>query len=331
MKTMSDFIMEQEIGTVTSDVSVLESFMKLQAVGAVAECYCEHAAIAAFCEDAEIESIFTESDASILKKAGASFLAWIMHAYEWLKAIVKGIISFFTTKKIDRVIEGLEKSKREGITSLDIGNARWYLDPEDIYVKIEKFKDIIDKISEAANSAAVKTKIDALSKELEEYIKEGKKNARGDWGDSSAKTSSDIDAVIADLRTIQGRGPAKSGKALLKKLGYTPKEAKTADNPAVEKDTNKAIKKLAGQLAKAYDKYCGATVKLVEKALGKAERDASLAELQQHNESRKVEASSRKSKTFISTGGGTGGGNTDSDADFDTESYVENSDGYFFL
>lgn len=327
MKTMSDFIMEQETEAIASDVSVLEGFMKVQAVGAVAECYCEHAAIAAFCEGAEIESVFTESDDSIGKKALGSIKAWFSHIVEWFKAIVKGIISFFTSKKIDRVIEGLEKAKKEGITSLDIGNAADYLDPEDIYEKIEKFKEIIDKISESANSAAVKTSIDALSKELEEYIKEGKKKAGKDRFDSSAKTTKGIDGVISELKQIQSRGPAKNGKELLKKLGYNPKEAKTADNQGVDKDTNKAIKKLAGQLAKAYDKYCGATVKLVDKALGKAERDAALAELQQHNESRKTEKDGRKNKAFFPASNE----GAEEQADFDTESYVENSDGYFFL
>lgn len=328
MKTMSDFIMEQETEAIASDVSVLEGFMKVQAVGAVAECYCEHAAIAAFCEDAEIESVFTESDDSIGKKALGSIKAWFLHIIEWFKAIVKGIISFFTSKKIDRVIEGLEKAKKEGIRNLDIGNAKGYLDPTAIYQKIETFKGIIDRISETANSAAVKTAIDALSKDLEDYIKNGKKSVAKDRFDSSAKTSTDIDAVITELKTIQGRGPAKSGKELLKKLNYNPKEAKTADDQGVDKETNKAIKKLAGQLAKAYDKYCGATVKLVDKALGKAERDAALSDLQQNAASRKTAAEGRKNSTFFPASEEAAEEASPTDT---TESYVENSDGYFFL
>lgn len=330
MKSMSDYIMEQETGTITSDVSVLEGFMKVQALCAVAECYCEHATIAAFCESADIASVFTESDESIGKKALGTIKAWFEHIIEWFKAIVKGIISFFTTKKIDRVIEGLEKAKKEGITDLDISNAADYLDPEDIYGMIEKFKGIIDKVSETANSAAVKTDIEALSKELEEYIKAGKKKVSKDRFDSSAKTRNSIDDVITELKQIQSRGPAKNGRELLKKLGYKPKEAKTQDGQAVDKDTNKAIKKLAGQLAKAYDKYCGATVKLVDKALGKAERDAALEELQQHNESRKAEAKGRGDKAFFPANDtqAAAGGNT---GDSKTESYVENNDGYYFL
>lgn len=328
MKTMSDFIMEQETDSISSDLSVLEGFMKVQAVGAVAECYCEHAAISAFCESADIASVFTESDESLGKKVLGSLRAWFDHMVEWFKAIVKGIISFFTTKKIDRVIEALEKSKREGITKLEISNAADYLDPEEIYKKIEAFKGIIDKISESDNSAAVKSAVDALAKELEEYIKEGKKSKKGDRFDSSAKPESGIDKVIAELKAIQNRGPAKNGRELLKKLGYKPKEAKTADDKNVDKETNKAIKKLAGQLAKAYDKYCGATVKLVDKALGKAERDAALEELQQHNSARKAEAKGRADKTFIA--------DKKEEAEEETpevqqNSYVSNTDGYYFL
>ena len=40
MKTMSDFIMEQEVTTSSAndDMEIMEGFMKLSAIGAVAEC-----------------------------------------------------------------------------------------------------------------------------------------------------------------------------------------------------------------------------------------------------------------------------------------------------
>ena len=316
MKTMSDFIMEQETGSITNDISVLEGFMKVQAIGAVAECYCEHAAISAFCEDAEIPSIFTESDESLGKRMWGSIKAFFEHIIEWFKAIVKGIISFFTSKKIDRVIEALKKAKGEGkIKDLEVRSWQTYLDPEDIYTMIESFKEIIDKISESANSAAVKSEVEELAKELENYIKEGKKYRKEHSFDSSDTTKWNLEGIIDTLEDIQKRGPAKSGKELLKKLDYKPKDAKTADGNGVDKDTNKAIKKLAGQLAKAYDKYCNATVKLVDKALGKAESEVALKELQAQNDARKAEAKSRSDKNL----------------GFETESYAENTDGYYFL
>ena len=319
MKTMSDFIMEQETGSITNDISVLEGFMKVQAIGAVAECYCEHAAIAAFCEDAEIPNIFTESDESIGKRMWGSIKAFFEHIIEWFKAIIKGIISFFTSKKIDRVIESLKKARDEGrVKELEVKAWLGYLDPYDIYGMIEKFKDIIDKVSESANSAAVKSEVEEVAKELENYIKEGKKYRKEHRFDSSDTESGSINDFISALEDIQRKGPAKSGKELLKKLNYKPKDAKTADGNAVDKDTNNAIKKLAGKLAKAYDKYCNATVRLVDKALGKAESDAALKELQAQNDSRKAEAKSRSDKNlgFEKT---------------ETESYYGNTDGYYFL
>ena len=316
---MSDFIMEQETGSITNDISVLEGFMKVQAVGAVAECYCEHAAIAAFCEDADIPNIFTESDESLGKRMWGSIKAFFERIIEWFKAIIKGIISFFTSKKIDRVIEALKKAKGEGkIKDLDVRSWITYLDPEDIYDMIERFKDIIDQISESANSATVKSEVEELAKELENYIKEGKKYRKEHSFDSSDTTKWNIDGVIDTLEDIQKKGPAKNGKELLKKLGYKPKEAKTGDGNVVDKDTNKAIKKLAGQLAKAYDKYCNATVRLVDKALGKAESEAALKELQAQTEARKTEAKSRSDKNL-------------GFEKPETESYAENTDGYYFL
>ena len=54
MKTMSDFIMEQDVVAApvaeVTDVEIMESFMKMNAVAAVVDCYVEHAAIASFAE-----------------------------------------------------------------------------------------------------------------------------------------------------------------------------------------------------------------------------------------------------------------------------------------
>ena len=238
---------------------------------------------------------------------------------DWFKAIVKGIISFFTSKKIDRVIEALKKSRDEGrVKELDVRSWIFYIDPDDIYEMIESFKEIIDKISESADSAAVKSEVEELAKKLENYIKEGKKYRKEHMFDSSDTTKWGLNEIINTLEEIQRRGPAKNGKELLKKLGYKPKDAKTANGNAVDKDTNKAIKKLAGQLAKAYDKYCNATVRLVDKALGKAESETALRELQAQNDARKAEAKSRSDKNL-------------GFEKPETESYYSNTDGYYFL
>ena len=74
---------------------IMEGFMKVQAIGAVAECYCEHAAISDFATEAGL-TVFSESDDNIMKKAWNATKEFFTKIWEWLKALVKSVINFFT-------------------------------------------------------------------------------------------------------------------------------------------------------------------------------------------------------------------------------------------
>ena len=145
MKTMSDFIMEQEISntSVDNDLQIMEGFMKVQAIGAVAECYCEHAAIADFAKEAGL-NVFSESDDSLGKKMLDGVKTFFETMWRWIKALVKGVINIFTKSSLEKCIAELKAAQRDGkntITDLDVR----YLDAEKVLELVEKFGDTIQK------------------------------------------------------------------------------------------------------------------------------------------------------------------------------------------
>lgn len=323
MKTMSDFIMEQEVNTaaVDNDLEIMEGFMKLSAVGAVAETYCEHAAIAEFATENGI-SVFTESDDNILKKAWNATKEFFSKIWEWLKALVRGVINFFTKSSLDRLIVKLEEMKSNGelksssiLTDIDISK----IDADGIILLVDEFADAIKKGEEASNDAAMKSFIERAEAFLKkDNIKDTfKKN--GEDG-----TASKYDDVLATLKKFSAKDVPSNGRKLLKKLEFNKSNYKKGgdgdDANKVNKDLVKSIKKAANLVAKAYDTYVDNTVKLVNKVLKKNLKADDYKKLSENREAGfKDLANARKGSTL----------GTETKAE--GESYVENSDGYFFL
>lgn len=326
MKTMSDFIMEQEITTpsVNDDMEIMEGFMKLSAVGAVAECYCEHAAIAAFSQEAGI-NVFTESDDSVMKKAWNATKEFFSKIWEWLKSVVSGIIRFFTKSSVDRLIVKLKELKNEGKLKNSKQVAGFNEDTDQ-----PEWKDVEILKGIDPNSLDV----DAVFKLVNDFSEEVKKGAEGFKGEGSGiknfisqaedflkkdtvkdkfkandEKSSDLDAVIAVLERMSAADIPSKGRKLLKKLEFDKSNYKKAgDGDKVDKDTVKDIKKAANLVAKAYDTYVDNTVKLVNKVLKKNLKETDYKEKNQF-ESKEYKDLDKAKK----------------------ESYEENTDGYFFL
>lgn len=319
MKTMSDFIMEQEISTssVDNDVEIMEGFMKVQAIGAVAECYCEHAAISDFATEAGL-TVFSESDDNIMKKAWNATKEFFTKIWEWLKALVKSVINFFTKSSIDRLIVKLEEMKKSGdfkdataITGIDIKK----IDADAILKLVDDFSDNIKKSSETTDSAAMKGFIDRA----EAFLK--KDTVKETFKKDDDKTSS-LDDIIMTLRSFASKDVPSNGRKLLKKLDFDKNNYKKGgtgdDKDKVNKDLVKDIKKAANLVAKAYDTYVDNTVKLVNKILKKNLKAEDYKELSKNREAGFKELKDTRSKNDLGT-------------QVQQNSYVENTDGYYFL
>ena len=309
MRTMSDFIMEQEISTsgYGNEIGVMEGFMQLNAIGAVAECYCEHAAIAAFSQEAGL-NVFTESDENLIKRAGNAVKAFFEKIWEWLKAMVKTVINLFTKSKIDRVIAKL-KARPDKSATLEVSGR--VQDPQVFIEEVEKFGEFIAKANEGGD---IKADIEKWTKLVEEGGKLIKENrATFDHGDKWGTQTITIQTAIDYLEKQNAAGIPSSGSKLLKKFDFDKKKVKnggdSADNDAVKK-----IKKAASALAKLYDTFYDWNIKFISKALNEQIRDERVERLNAASDSAEDSYDERKKAR----------------KDFG-ESYIDNSDGYFFL
>lgn len=310
MKTMSDFIMEQEVSTsaVDNDVEIMESFMKLNAIGAVAECYCEHAAIAAFSEEAGL-NVFTESDENLFKRAGSAIKEFFEKIWEWLKAMVKTFINLFTKSKIDRVIAKLE-ARPDKDAKLEVDGR--VQDPQDAIDEINRFGEFIAKANEGGD---IKNELEEWTKGIEEAKKLIKDNrATFDRANKWGTGEITIATAIEYLKKQNEAGIPTSGSKLLKKFDFEKKKVKNGGD-SMDKDAVKKIKKAASALAKFYDKVYGWNIKFISKALGQQIKEEKVKGLNDAADSAKTSQKNRR----------------DAKDNFGEESYEENTDGYYFL
>lgn len=329
MKTMSDFIMEQEISTSepNNDVEIMEGFMQVQAIGAVAECYCEHAAIADFATETGC-TVFSESDDNIMKKAWNATKEFFSKIWEWLKSVVNGIIRFFTKSSVDRLIVKLKSLQNEGklknsktenkfndyTDELETVNVEILkginpnsLDVDEIFKLVEEFSDAIKTGGEASNDTAIKGFIDRA----EAFLKKDTVKEKFKQDDDKNMT---VDAIIAVLERMSKADIPSKGRKLLKKLEFDKSNYKKGgtgdDKDKVDKDLVKSIKKAANLVAKAYDTYVDNTVKLVNKVLKKNLKETDYKGRNEFEDKAYKDLDKNKNKN---------------------ESYEENTDGYYFL
>lgn len=314
MKTMSDFIMEQEITTSSAndEVEIMEGFMRVQAIGAVAECYCEHAAIAAFSEENGL-SVFSESD-SVGKKMWEGVKAFFENIWEWLKALVKGVINIFTKSSIERCIAALKARQDENSSNFNLDIEPAWVDAEKVLAIVERFGAAVEKGAEGFSGEST---VKSFKDEAEAFLKKYKEDKKNDFGGAQTVGASYIISVLERLN--KANIPSRGSK-LLKEFGFKKDNFKKAgDDKKVDKEMIKEIKKAAGLLAKVYDKYVDTTVKLVKKALNKDIKADELKSLQAKN-------------SYADKAAEDADDTSDARAKaHKQESYAENSDGYFFL
>lgn len=308
MRTMSEFIMEQEItsSSVGNDVEIMESFMRMNAIAAVAECYCEHAAIARFSESEGLH-VFTESDENLFKRAGNVIKEFFEKAWEWLKAMVKSFINLFTKSKIDKVIAKL-KARPDKDAELEVSGK--VIDPDEMIGTIDSFGELIAKANEGGE---IKTDVEDFLKELDENKKQFKDNrATFDHGDRWGTQTITIETAIKWLEKQNSAGIPTTGSKLLKKFDFEKKKVKNGGE-SVDKEVVKKIKKCASEVAKLYDKCYDWNVKFISKALGEQIKSEKVDSLNAANSSMKSSQKERKDSFDVE------------------ESYTENTSGYYFL
>lgn len=323
MKTMSEFIMEQEISDLTindnAEIEVMEGFMKVQAVGAVAECYCEHAAIAEFANENGL-NVFSESDESLGKKVWEGVKSFFSNIWEWIKAVVRAVVNIFTKSSIEKCIAELKAYNKSSIPDLDVR----YLDAEKVLDLVEEFGEAVKAGAEGGLDKG-KNSAKKFQESAEKWLKGYKEHKKADdWkaaDDATPKKDENgnvtgfamqKETLLALLERMQKANIPSSGRKLLKKFDFDKKNYKDKAGKE-DKELIKEIKKAANLLAKAYDKYADSTVKMVRKLIKKDIQADKLKAVQTKNDN--LDSADKMGKA----------------ADLTSESYTENSDGYYFL
>lgn len=231
MKSMTDFIMEQEMPSVEEEVfnesALVSQFMGMQAAAAEMNCIYEYASIVTFCEsnDIEIPEMLVQEG---FKDTWNNILTAISNFFkkiaEWFKSLVKGTVATFSSAKLNEIIAKLETySADEPLTEKKI------IHPAIIYVHIvgalEAYRDfVINPIAEGTAD----TKADPNDKKRAEAF------------------ISDLQDYMEDLKTLKEASNWKSATGEIK-TGFELKVLNKYSQDAASADLNELVKQSANK------------------------------------------------------------------------------------
>ena len=226
MKSMTDFIMEQEMPSVEEEVfnesALVSQFMGMQAAAAEMNCIYEYASIVTFCEsnDIEIPEMLVQEG---FKDTWNNILTAISNFFkkiaEWFKSLVKGTVATFSSAKLNEIIAKLETySADEPLTEKKI------IHPAIIYVHIvgalEAYRDFVIN-----------------------PIAEGTADSKADTNDKKRAKAfiSDLQDYMEDLKTLKEASNWKSATGEIK-TGFELKVLNKYSQDAASADLNELVK-----------------------------------------------------------------------------------------
>ena len=226
MKSMTDFIMEQEMPSVEEEVfnesALVSQFMGMQAAAAEMNCIYEYASIVTFCEsnDIEIPEMLVQEG---FKDTWNAILTGISNFFkkiaDWFKSLVKGTVATFSSAKLNEIIAKLETySADEPLTEKKI------IHPAIIYVHIvgalEAYREFV--INPIAEGTADSKADPNDKKRAEEFI-------------------SNLQDYMEDLKTLKEASNWKSATGEIK-TGFELKVLNKYSQDAASADLNELVK-----------------------------------------------------------------------------------------
>lgn len=260
MKTMTEFIMEQEAPQVVeesfNEADLVSQFMALQAASANMSCVLEFATIAEFCESNEInmpESLVQEGFMDFLDKVREGIANFFQKIADWFKGLIKGATATFSKAKIQEMIAKLNGVKDDDLSEDAKEKVKYIYHGYQILIHtFVSFKDLYTSFADACDKNATMTNsyekiitgLDNLTAETKALAKD--KIFKGDGSlveelanIESAKYAASIDdpKKISDLITVLSEinktNFAKTGQQLIKDIDaaeHTFEELKTTEN-----------------------------------------------------------------------------------------------------
>ena len=261
MKTMSDFIMEQEVTstsveTEVTDVDIMESFMKMNAIAAVADCYIEHAAIAAFAESEGL-NVFTESADDVKEKKDNIFKRMFTAILDWFKKIIGAISTFLGANKLDACIKKIKAlADKKGKDGAKLFNMDAKFDSTVNYARVDKLIEAIDGFIKGVHVGGDKGITLANIKSSVEAIE----NFNNNYGEGAEAVT--WNEVLADLQKLKENNYMGKAKEVSKKIDEVIKASKNGNVVELDKEVAEALKSATKAIAKAYDKFTKTVAKL---------------------------------------------------------------------
>ena len=260
MKTMTEFIMEQEAPQVVeesfNEADLVSQFMALQAASANMSCILEFATIAEFCESNEInmpESLVQEGFMDFLDKVREGIANFFQKIADWFKGLIKGATATFSKAKIQEMIAKLNGVKNDDLSDEAKEKVKYIYHGYQIliytFVSFKNlytdFADACDKNATMSNSyEKIITGLDNLTAETKALAKD--KIFKGDGSlvdelasietkkySTSIADPTKISDLIAVLSEINKTNFAKTGQQLIKDIDaaeHTFEELKTTEN-----------------------------------------------------------------------------------------------------
>lgn len=222
MKTMTEFIMEQEAPQVVeesfNEADLVSQFMALQAASANMSCILEFATIAEFCNENEIkmpESLVQEGFADVMDKIFTGIANFFQKIVDWFKGLIKGASATFSKAKIAELIAKLKTANFDGgkqaVLSAEISDKIRYVNATykilwDFFVT---FKNTLKDFADAATEGDLATKAETdLFEGIESYIADLKIfGTESKWYRSDGTVNADVFKSItnkADFNTAAG-------------------------------------------------------------------------------------------------------------------------------
>lgn len=292
MASMTDYLEEkaiQESATFTSVEeteeqlahAVLESYIAMTAAFANVECMLEHATIAAFCKEAEIET------PDIVQESAWDAIANVFSEIgEWFKGLLRGFIGLFTSAKLQKLIAKLKQVSGSAEIKMDTDVAMMAFFTDSMFTYLENFKKEVIDSPDDVNKKDLQTKVDSLEDLMDpENWKAGAlKNTINSLAGATLLKSSEtmtpdnkesitVTNLIEILEKINKFDIPKRGNDLLRSLKFDKTkyiekdtDGNEKEGEPVDKDLVLLIKKYSRLLAKAYDKITAGLIKVTDKA-----------------------------------------------------------------
>lgn len=207
MKSMTDFIMEQEVSTAPVEVfnesTLVSNFMSMHAAAAEVACILEFASIAEFCTENDInmpEQLVQEGFKDTINKIWTAIAKWFEKVADWFKSLIKGTVSACSTSNLKQILAKLKtypedtKVKNEDI----ITNV--FMIP--VIVKyIEKFREFaIKPMTDNKEYANTKEEqiVDEFIQNIDKYIADLEFiKKRSNWQDANGNSLMTDTATLA--------------------------------------------------------------------------------------------------------------------------------------